>query len=208
MDTWSLEPQTFQRLMAAILGPHQWETCLLYLDDIIIFRKTFEDHLHRLESILIKLKDAGLKLKPAKCSFLRMQVHFFGHVVSTDGVATDPLKVKAVATYPQPQNLEELRRFLGMASYFRKFIRNFASIARPLHRLTEKSVQFQWTSECQEAFSTLKQRLTEAPVLCYPDFTKPFIVYTDASGNGLGAVLCQEHETREHVVAMCQSNTH
>jgi len=150
-------PQTFQRLMAAILGSHQWETCLLYLDDIIIFSQTFEQHLHRLESILIKLKEAGLKLKPVKCSFLQTQVKFLGHVVSADGVAPDPLKVQAVATFPRPQNLEELRRFLGMASYFRKFIRNFASVACPLHRLTEKSVQFQWTSECQQAFTTLKQ---------------------------------------------------
>ncbi|MDD9818054.1 MAG: RNase H-like domain-containing protein, partial [Gammaproteobacteria bacterium] len=194
-------PQTFQRLMAAILGSHQWETCLLYLDDIIIFSQTFEQHLHRLESILIKLKEAGLKLKPVKCSFLQTQVKFLGHVVSADGVAPDPLKVQAVATFPRPQNLEELRRFLGMASYFRKFIRNFASVACPLHRLTEKSVQFQWTSECQQAFTTLKQRLTEAPVLCYPDFTMPFLVYTDASGSGLGAVLCQKNGNNEQVVA-------
>jgi len=114
-------------------------------------------------SILIKLKEAGLKLKPVKCSFLQTQVKFLGHVVSADRVAPDPLKVQAVATFLRPQNLEELQRFLGMASYFRKFVRNFASIACPLHRLTEKSVKFQWTSECQQAFTTLKQRLTEAP---------------------------------------------
>ena len=194
-------PATFQRLMNVVLAGVQWSKCLVYLDDIIIVGRTFNEHLKNLGIVLQRLREANLRLKPNKCTLCRDEVLYLGHVVSRHGVATDPTKTDKVSKWPAPNSVKEVQQFLGLASYYRRFVRNFAVIAKPLYRLTERGRQFQWTKECSEAFAVLKHRLTTSPVLSYPDFAKPFILDTDASYDGIGAVLSQQHEGKEVVVA-------
>ena len=194
-------PGTFQRLMERVLRGLHWRTCLVYLDDIIIFSKTIQDHLLRLAEVFTRLRNAGLKLKPSKCHLLRKSVHYLGHVVSNRGVETDPAKIKCIAEWPTPSNAKELRQFLGLASYYRRFVRGFATIASPLHRLSEKNKAWTWTDECDQAFNSLKHRLGSAPVLRLPNFSHDFILDVDASGHGLGAVLSQDIGGHEQVVA-------
>ena len=195
------EPATFQRLMNLVLAGVQWSECLVYLDDIIVLGKTYEDHLQNLSTVLHKLQCANLRLKQPKCAFCRKEVLYLGHKVSREGVSTDPMKVEKVANWPTPTTTQEVQQFLGLSSYYRKFIQNFASIARPLQHLTERGRTFAWTTECANSFAVLKQRLTSAPILVFPDCSKPFILDTDASQDGIGAVLSQTHEGAERVVA-------
>jgi hypothetical protein len=143
--------------MLKILAGLTWKTCLVYLDDIIVFAKTFEEQIKNLEEVLYRLKQANLKLNSKKCRFLQKRVTYLGHVVSEDGVSTDPEKTKAVSEWPVPKNVKEVSSFLGLCSFYRKFIFHFANIARPLHKLTEKNQSFVWTEECQMAFENLKQ---------------------------------------------------
>ena len=195
-------PATFQRLMDLVLAGLQWSQCLVYLDDVIVMGRTFSEHLQNLSSVFSRIREAGLKLKPAKCAFLQPEVHYLGHIVSGDGVATDPSKVEKVKTWPAPTSTKETQSFLGFASYYRRFIRNFAQIAKPLHKLAERNVAFRWTEECQAAFDELRQKLCSAPVLAYPDFKKSFILDTDASDTGIGGVLSQlDDDGRERVIA-------
>ena len=195
-------PATFQRLMDAVFAGVQWNSCLVYLDDIIILGRTFEEHLCNLHHVFSRLREAGLKLQPAKCTFCQKEVTFLGHIVSPSGVAPDPSKTDKVTSWPTPACKRDVQQFIGLANYYRRFIRNFASIARPLHRLTEKTASFKWTSECQTAFDSLKLKLTSAPVLAHPDGKYPFLLDTDASGSGIGAVLSQTYpDGTEKVIA-------
>ena len=187
-------PSTFQKLMEMVLAGLHWTTCLVYLDDIVIFSTTVEQHLSRLRDVLARLKKAGLKLKPSKCYILKKCVHYLGYIVSADGVKVDDDKIKCIVEWPTPVNLEELRRFLGIASYYRKFIKGFAHIAAPLHALTEKLKPWEWTGLCDEAFVQLKTKLSSPPILSFPQFNMPFTVDCDASLEGLGAVLSQEND--------------
>ena len=153
-----------------------------------MFGRDLEEHNH---TVLERIRLAGLQLKVQKCHIAREQVQYLGHVVSADGVRTDPKKLEAVEQYPPPADVKTLRSFLGLASYYRRFVPEFAKVARPLHALTRKDAPFQWTPQCQSAFDNLKKLLTSAPVLAFPRFEKTFILETDASGAGLGAVLAQ-----------------
>eukprot|EP00731_Ephydatia_muelleri_P017571 Em0010g669a len=191
-------PGTFQRLMSLVLSGLCWSTCLVYLDDIIIFSQTVDEHLQRLRDVLQRLKDAGLKIKPSKCQLLRKSVLYLGHIVSEKGVEVDPKKTSCVHSWQVPNDRECLRKFLGFASYYRKFIPSFAQIASPLHSLTEKAKPWQWSQQCNEAFDQLKEKLLSPPILSFPQFDKVFVVDTDASQHGLGAVLSQEGD---HVIA-------
>ena len=179
-------PATFQHLMEQVLGDMKWTDCLVYIDDIIVVEKTFPDHLHHLGNVLSRLRQADLKLQPAKCKFFQQQVCFLGHVVSPGGVSSDPSKTGVVAEWPIPTNKKEVQQFLGLANYYRRFIKNFASIAKPLQRLTEKNLNFEWTDTCQDAFNHLRKCLVTAPILAFSDFSK-FILDTDASDCGIGA---------------------
>ena len=194
-------PATFERLMERVLAGLPWEVCLAYLDDIIIHAESFEEELRRLRDVLQRLQDAGLKLSPKKCHLFQKSVTFLGHVVSGEGISTDPEKVRAVQDWPVPTAVGELRSFLGLCSYYRRYVRNFSTIARPLHRLTEKGSDFKWTQECSDAFNHLKNALITAPVLKYPSSTERFILDTDASNFGIGAVLSQVQDGEERVVA-------
>ena len=195
-------PATFQRLMECVLAGLSPAQCLIYLDDIIVYGTSFEDHLKHLEMVLTKLGEAGLKLKPSKCHFAQQQVQYLGHLISKDGVAVDPSKVEAVTSYPQPTDVKELRGFLGLANYYRRFVQGFASIAQPLYKLTRKNARgFNWTSQCQQAFDQLKKLLVNPPILAYPQFDLPFVVHTDASDHAIGGVLSQVQDGKERVIA-------
>ena len=189
----------------------------LFLDDILIFSENFEDHLERLEAVFSRLKQQGLKLKPSKCEFFKTSVKYLGHVVSENGVQTDPDKINALASWPEPNNVKELRSFHGFTGYYRRFIRDYSKIVKPLNDLlvghcTHKSpdqkkkkkkvsVPWQWGDAQQIAFNTIKDKLSSPPILAYADFSKPFILHTDASTEGLGAVLYQEQDGLERVIA-------
>lgn len=194
-------PATFERLMETVLAGLQWDKCLVYLDDIIVIGKSFDDMLCNLERVFDRLLRAGLKLKARKCNLFATKVSYLGHIISQEGIATDPEKIKAVAEWPVPSSVSEVRSFLGLCSYYRRFIRDFASEAKPLDRLTEKGRKFQWTKETHDAFETLRNRLISAPILSLPDISKPFILDTDASNWSIGAVLSQEIDGKERVMA-------
>lgn len=205
-------PATFQRLMETALGDAYLSFCLVYLDDVVVFSGSIQEHLTRLQRVFDKFRVANLKLKPSKCVFLQQKIKYLGHVVSAQGIAPDESKVEAVRNWPVPTTVTELKSFLGFIGYYRRFIPNFALTARCLHDLlgggtTKKSKKkvpvksFVWTSKEQNAFDALKKSCTEAPVLTYADFSKPFIVHTDASLEGLGAVLYQKVDGRELPIA-------
>ena len=195
-------PATFQRLMDLVLAGLQMSHCLVYVDDVIVMGRSFQEHLHNLRQVFERLREAGLTLKPSKCAFFQTEVFYLGHIISRKGVSTDPAKIDKVVRWPTPKSAKDAQQFLGLAGYYRRFVRDFATIAKPLHRLTEKTTQFEWTTECHEAFQTLCQRLCSAPILAFPNFSKPFILDTDASNTGLGGVLSQLDETgNEHVIA-------
>ena len=175
-----------------------WQICLIYLDDIIIFGKTFAEMIQNLDTVLARFAQAGLKLKSQKCQLFKREVNFLGHVINEHGIHTNPQKIECVKTWPTPKNITELRSFLGLCSYYRRFIANYSHVAKPLTRLTEKDQKFNWTSECSEAFGRLKHMLVTAPILAHPDFTKPFILDTDASNHAIGAVLSQKTGNEEH----------
>ena len=193
-------PATFQRLMDLLLAGLKWNTCLVYLDDVIVVGSTFEEHLFRLREVFQRFRDAGLKLNPNKCSFCQTEVHFLGHIISARGIRTDPTKTNLVASWPVPTSTKEVQKFLGLANYYRRFVPNFAAKAKPLHKLTEKTAKFKWSVQCQEAFSELKKCLISAPVLSLPDFTRQFILDTDACDSGIGAVLSQKQSDGSELV--------
>lgn len=194
-------PATFQRLMDQVLDDYLWRFVVVYLDDLNIFSKTFDEHLNHLRMVFDRLKSAGLKLKPSKCSFVRKELYFLGYKVSDQGIQTDPRKIEKVKNYPVPKNVTQIRQFLGLASYYRRFIRDFSKIAAPLNWLLRKDQKFHWTPKQQEAFETLKKHLISAPILAYPDFSREFKLYTDASSFGLGAILSQVDDNKlEHVI--------
>ncbi|GFV74441.1 retrovirus-related Pol polyprotein from transposon 297 [Trichonephila clavipes] len=194
-------PATFERLMETVLKGLTFEACLIYLDDVIIGGRTFEEHLQNIRKVLSKLSDANLKLNPSKCKFFQKEVNYLGHIISAEGVRTDPEKVSAVKNWKRPENLRELRSFLGLCTYYRKFVKGFSNIARPLLKLTESKQKFQWTKECEDSFLQLKEALTSSPILIYPQPDKPFILDTDASNESVEAVLSQEIDGQERVVA-------
>ena len=199
-------PATFQRLMATVFGDMNFESLLIYLDDIIIFSSTIEEHVERLRKVFHRLREHGLKLKPSKCQLFKSSVKYLGHVVSEEGITTDPAKTAALKDWPIPKCKKDVRSFLGMTGYYRRFVFQYAKIAAPLFALTggkrgSKEPPFVWSAECQSAFDTLVQKLTTAPILAYADYECPFLVQTDASGHGLGAVLAQVQDGKERAIA-------
>ena len=194
-------PATFERLMEQILTGLPLAVCLVYLDDILVPGRTFEQQIGNLRTVFMRLKEAKLKLAPKKCSLFREEVKFLGHIVSASGVATDPDKLYAVSTWPRPTNVLEVRQFLGLCSYYRRFVAKFADIAQPLYQCTERNQPFEWTEGAEHAFNRLKQALTEAPILGYPEPTGNYILDADASAFGIGAVLSQVQKAEEKVIA-------
>lgn len=194
-------PATFERLMESVMRNLQWKTLLIYLDDIIIFSKDMDTHLDRFEEVLQRLTVAGLKLKPSKCTLFAKQVEYLGHIISDKGVGMDPTKVSAVENWPTPKHVTDVRSFLGTTSYYRRHIAGYANLSKPLTMLTQKDIKFNWTETCEQAFQQLKNALVTGPILCYPDYKEEFWIDTDASNDGIGAVLYQKINEVDRVVA-------
>ena len=199
-------PAVFQRLMQQVLAdlnlPDQPEFVSVYIDDLLVFSRTLEEHIQHLKMVIARLLDYKLKLKSVKCKFIRQEVTYLGHTITPQGLKTGEENIRAVKEFPVPCDVHEVRRFLGLASYYRRFVPCFAKIAHPLHALTRKDAVFDWNSDCQSAFEELKERLTKAPVLAYPQLDKAFQLEMDASGLGVGAVLSQVQEDgKNHPIA-------
>jgi hypothetical protein len=184
-------PSTFERLMERVLQGLQWHTCLVYIDDVVVFGKDEMQLLERMEEVFHRLKSAGLKVKPRKCCFFTRETTYLGHVISGEGVKVSPEKVAAIREWPVPQNVTELRSFMGTANYYRRFVASYSTIAAPLHDLTGKGTPYVWTAVCQEAFDKLKAELCSTPVLAFPVPGAMYVLDTDASDRGIGAVLSQ-----------------
>lgn len=184
-------PGTFQGAMNSSLAPLLRNCVVVFFDDILVYSRSFEDHLSHLAQVLTILQKDHWFVKKSKCKFAQTSIAYLGHVISAAGVATDPAKVDAVLNWPVPSNVKELRSFLGLAGYYRRFVRHFAIIAKPLTALLKKGVFYVWTQDQEISFNTLKQAVISAPVLALPNFNQPFAIETDACKNGVGAVLLQ-----------------
>lgn len=177
-----------------------WKDCLVYLDEVLVFSRTFSEHLNSLEEFFSRFHSAGLKLKVNKCHFARSEVSYLSHVVSSQGLLPDAKNLDKVRSWPTPRTVTEVRAFVGLCSYYR-FVRNFAVVAAPLHALTQKGAVFKWSSECEEAFGSMKHALTSPPIVAHPIFTQPFLLYTDASHDCVGSVLAQMQDGKERIIA-------
>ncbi|KAI4904404.1 hypothetical protein NFI96_007328 [Prochilodus magdalenae] len=194
-------PATFERLMEKVLADIPRQECLVYLDDLLVHGSSFEAALMSLQRVLQKISEAGLKLHPDKCCFMRKELEFLGHKIGGEGISTMEEKVRAVKDWPTPSNLRGLKSFIGLASYYRRFVRGFSCIAAPLFHLQRKDSNFVWTPECEQAFGCLKKALTDSPILTPPDPKLMFVLDTDASDVGMGAVLSQVGPEGEKVIA-------
>lgn len=194
-------PATFQILLDDVLGPELEPNVLVYLDDIVVASRTLEEHLKHLAEVFRRLRAARLRLNPDKCHFCRLSLRYLWHIVDQHGIRTDPEKVSAITDWPNPTTVRKVRQFLGMASWYRRFIPNFSTLAAPLTELTKKKARWKWEETEKEAFEHLKAALTSAPILACPDFESPFVLQTDASKEGLGAVLTQDRGQGEKVIA-------
>ena len=193
-------PATFSRLMDRVLAGLHWETYLFYLDDIIVFSSTWEEHLARLRQAFERLRHANLKLGADKCTFAAKEVNYLGHKVTEEGLLPDPSLLAAIREIPPPKTPTEVHSFLGLAGYYRRYVKGFAAIAAPLHALTRKDAVFHWSEDCQAAFDHLKTLLTTSPITAFPDFSQAFRLYTDASTAGLGAILAQVRDGKERII--------
>jgi hypothetical protein len=171
------------------------------LDDIIVFSADIPTQLRRLEAIFERLQKASLKLKPSKCSFRQRRVSFLDYEISESGVQTDPQKIAAVVNWPVPKKLREVRGFLSLCGYYRRFVESFSKVAAPLHALTKKNQTFHWSNDCQQSFDLLKQKLINAPILSLPRDSGQYLIDTDASDTGIGAVLSQIQDGEERVIS-------
>ncbi|KAL0544328.1 hypothetical protein IC582_019441 [Cucumis melo] len=185
-------PAVFMDLMNRVFREFLDTFVIVFIDDILIYSKTEAEHEEHLRMVLQTLRDNKLYAKFSKCEFWLKQVSFLGHVVSKDGVSVDPAKIEAVTGWTRPSTVSEVRSFLGLAGYYRRFVENFSRIATPLTQLTRKGAPFVWSKACEDSFQTLKQKLVTAPVLTVPDGSGSFVIYSDASKKGLGCVLMQQ----------------
>ena len=193
---------TFQMIMSRVLNNMTWQNAIVYIDDVLCFSNNYEEHIEHLSAIFDRLRSANLKLNPKKCYFAREEVTYLGHTISSEGIRVDQEKVKAVLDFPRPKSAKEVRSYLRLCSYYRRFIKDFAKIANPLNALLKKDVKFKWTETCENAFITLKEKLTSARVLAYPDMNKQFILTSDASGSALACTLPQiKEDGLEHPIA-------
>src|SRR6266540_3038122 len=205
-------PATFQWLINQVLRKYLGKFILVYLDDIIIYFKTFEEHKEHVRLVFETLRAASLMMKPKKCKFAQKELRFLEHIISADGIRTNPNKIAKMVTLSPPTNLKELRSRLGLFSYYRQYIKGFSDIMRPMYELTreenEKAVPFEWTAARQKAFEIIKTKLATAPVVAHLNFDKLFILYTDVSGRGVEAVLYQKGEDERERIITCASRTY
>ena len=193
-------PMTFQSLMTKVLKNLNFKIALVYIDDLLIFSKDFDQHLHHLNLVFDNLRSANLTLHPAKCKFATKQVKYLGHIVSKDGLRVNPENTDKIRNCKSPTNVKQVRSALGMMGYYRKFVKDYAKIAQPLNDLLKKDTKFNWTEDCELAFNVLKTKLIEAPILRYPQFDKEFVLAVDSSQYSIGYVLSQEHDGKLHPI--------
>jgi hypothetical protein len=186
-------PAYFMYLMNSVFMPELDKFVVVFIDDILVYSKNEDEHTVHLHIVLQRLRDHRLYAKLSKCDFWLREIKFLGHTISQDGLLVDPEKVQEVMDWKPPTTVRQIRSFLGLAGYYRRFIPDFSRIAKPMTELLKKGVKYEWSQKCEDAFHTLRQHLTTAPVLAQPDNTKPFEVYCDASGTGLGCVLIQDN---------------
>ncbi len=192
---------TFTRTMSEVFKDLGDKFLKVFVDDLNIHNESWEDHLQYLGALLSKLKEVNLKLNPSKCCFDAESIVFLGHVVNKEGTKLDPGKIDVVLRFPEPKTITNVRSFLGLTGYYRKYIRGYSRMASPLFELTKKDVEFVWNQNCQRAFDDLKRALVEAPILVRLDFKEPFCLDVDWSTKGVGAVLSQREGGFEKVVA-------
>jgi hypothetical protein len=188
----TIAPAHFMYLMNSVFMLELDKFIVVFIDDIFVYSKNEEEHVRHLHVILQQLRDHQLYAKFSKCAFWLKEVLFLGHIISIDGITVNPSKVQEVHNWKSPRSVTQIRSFLGLAGYYHRFIPNFSKISKPMTKFLEKETNFKWSSQCEEAFLTLKNLLTTAPVLAQPDIEKPFVVYYDASGIGIGGVLMQD----------------
>jgi len=193
-------PATYQRLMDEMLGPLRFHCSVDYIDDLLTYSSTFKEHLHHLQLVFNRMKEFNITAKITKCHFCPSQMSFLGYIFDQQGVHPDPNKVKAIENLPIPENITQLRQFLGLTSYYRKFIKEYANTAAPLTDLLRQSTPFLWTTATDWAFNKLKQSLLAHPILQLPDLSKEFTIITDASGIAISAILTQHFEKKEVVI--------
>ena len=193
-------PAVFQELMNNVLKGIRNKFAMAYIDDILVYSETYEDHIRHLSEVFLRLEKANLKLKASKCEFLKDKVHYLGHVISQNGIEPNPDKVASIKTMAPPTNVRGVRSFLGAVGYYMKFIPQFAQIARPLVLLTKKNNRFVWGADCQSSFETLKGKLASSSILTFPEPSLPYKLYTDASQYAVGAVLTQDRAEGEKVI--------
>lgn len=184
-------PATYQRMMNCILRESIGDRCWVYVDDVLVVGNTLSLHNQKLREVFMQMRKFNIQVEPDKCEFLKPELNYLGHVITANGVKPDPQKIKSVEDFPLPKNQKDVKAFLGLCGYYRKFIHNFSSIAKPLNELLKKNVDWKWTDRCEESFQNLKEKLTKAPLLKYPDFTQPFVLTTDASGYAIAGILSQ-----------------
>jgi hypothetical protein len=201
-------PATLQRFVNTLLADLLGKFCVIYLDDCLIYSNTFEEHTKHFQQVLERFRAVGFKVNAAKCELLAREVLFLGHIITKAGIKPNPAKVQAVRDALPPSNISEVRSFLGLANYYRRFLPNMASISAPLTMLTRKGISFDWSLDCQEAFESIKGMLTKAPLLRYPDFSREFILYTDWQPGATAAILGQEGEDGEYVIAYASRTLH
>ncbi|CAK1591326.1 unnamed protein product [Parnassius mnemosyne] len=194
-------PATFQKLMNTCLSGLQGSRCFVYLDDIVVYSHDLNSHIQNLASVFSRLRNYNLKLQPDKCEFLCKEVAYLGHLINNDGVKPNPEKLKAISEFPVPKCAKDIISFLGLVSYYRRFIPDFSKLAKPLTSLLKKHTPFCWKNEQQLAFEVLKEKLTTSRVLAYPDFSKPFILTCDASNFAISAILSQGQIGKDHPIA-------
>jgi len=201
-------PGVFQKVMTEILGGLIWVNCLVYIDDILIFTDTFEKHLEVLDDVLGRLTRAGLKLRGSKCEIARTQVKYLGHILNSSGIHVNPAQVEAVKAWPIPTCVKDVESFLGKVNYYNKFIPDYSKVAAPLFALKKKHAVWNFDEHCMKAFETLRDAICQAPVLALPNFDLEFILTTDASGYGLGAVLSQNFPEGERPISYSSRTLH
>ena len=200
-------PATFQRLMDIVLAGLKWKCCLVYLDDIIVYSPTFEQHIQDLHSVFRALAEANLTLKFSKCYFCRREIEFLGHLITPGGIKPDPAIIATIAQFTRPSTIKAVQAFLGLTGYYRRFIKNYAKIAEPLLKLlrspspTKSNHPIEWNANCTQAFNTLKERLVSPPIMQSPNFSFPFTLELDVCEYGIGCVLTQEYDNRKYVIA-------
>jgi hypothetical protein len=182
-------PAHFMYLLSSVFMPELEKFVMVFIDDILVYSKNEEEHEQHLRIILQRLHNHQLYVKFSKCAFWLKEVTFLGHVISVEGIAVDPSKVQELLDWKSPRSVTQICSFPGLAGYYRRFIPNFSKIVKPMTKLLEKDAKFKWSTQCEEAFLTLKKLLSTAPVLAQLNIDKPFDVYCDVSGTGIGGIL-------------------